>query len=128
MQKYKCWCYNCATPEYRMSHMIVCPTCGNKRCPRATDHRFTCTNSNEPGQPGSRYGIEEKKVYQIEPGDWVRFYNNGKLVIGQVEYVMKERIPTLTSFDTPVQSGFEVKTDIGSVNSGYILEVRKKRA
>ena len=106
--------------------MIVCPTCGNKRCPRATDHRFTCTNSNEPGQPGSRYGIEEKKVYQIEAGDWVRFYNNGKLVIGQVEYVMKERIPTLSSYDTPVQSGFDVKTDLGSVNSGYILEVRKK--
>lgn len=64
--------------------------------------------------------------YTIEPGDWVRFYSNGKLVIGQVEYVMKERIPTLTSFDNIIQSGFEVKTDIGSVNSGYILEVRKK--
>ena len=66
-------------------------------------------------------------MYQIEAGDWVRFYNNGKLVIGQVEYVIKERIPTLTAFDTPVQSGYDVKTDIGSVNSGYILEVRKKR-
>ena len=31
--------------------MILCPTCGNKRCPHATDHRLTCTNSNEPGQP-----------------------------------------------------------------------------
>jgi len=35
--------------------MILCPDCGNKRCPRATDHRLTCTNSNEPGQPGSCY-------------------------------------------------------------------------
>lgn len=35
--------------------MILCPTCGNKRCPRATDHRLACTHSNEPGQPGSRY-------------------------------------------------------------------------
>jgi hypothetical protein len=25
------------------------------RCPRATDHNLACTNSNEPGQPGSRY-------------------------------------------------------------------------
>ena len=24
-------------------------------CPRATDHRLDCTNSNDPGQPGSRY-------------------------------------------------------------------------
>jgi len=35
--------------------MIVCATCGNKRCPHATDHRNACTNSNEPGQPGSSY-------------------------------------------------------------------------
>ena len=35
--------------------MILCPTCGNKRCPKATDHNNKCTNSNEPGQPGSSY-------------------------------------------------------------------------
>lgn len=35
--------------------MILCPTCGNKRCPHANDHRNTCTGSNEPGQPGSAY-------------------------------------------------------------------------
>jgi len=52
---YRCWCYNCKDEAYRMSTMIVCPTCGNKRCPHATDHNLACTNSNEPGQPGSRY-------------------------------------------------------------------------
>lgn len=36
--------------------MILCPICGNKRCPHANDHRNTCTNSNEPGQVGSAYG------------------------------------------------------------------------
>jgi hypothetical protein len=36
--------------------MIVCPDCGNKRCPRATHHDNACTGSNEPEQPGSRYG------------------------------------------------------------------------
>lgn len=34
---------------------IVCPTCGNKRCPKATLHTRTCSNSNAPGQPGSIY-------------------------------------------------------------------------
>lgn len=29
--------------------------CGNKRCPRATDHMLACTGSNDPGQPGSIY-------------------------------------------------------------------------
>lgn len=43
---------------YRWSNrrMIVCETCGCKRCPHGTDHRHECTGSNEPGQPGSRYG------------------------------------------------------------------------
>jgi len=36
--------------------MSLCETCGNKRCPKATNHRLACTDSNEPGQPGSRYG------------------------------------------------------------------------
>lgn len=35
--------------------MILCPKCGNKRCPQASDHRLECTNSNEPGQEGSIY-------------------------------------------------------------------------
>ena len=37
------------------SHMILCPACGNKRCPHATHHDNPCTGSNEPGQEGSRY-------------------------------------------------------------------------
>lgn len=35
--------------------MILCPVCGNKRCPKASDHRLACTGSNEPGQEGSVY-------------------------------------------------------------------------
>lgn len=34
---------------------VVCPECGNKRCPHANDHRHACTGSNEPGQEGSAY-------------------------------------------------------------------------
>jgi hypothetical protein len=36
-------------------HMLLCPTCGNKRCPKASDHTLACTGSNAPGQPGSVY-------------------------------------------------------------------------
>lgn len=35
--------------------MVVCVTCGNKRCPKATDHRLACTGSNAAGQAGSVY-------------------------------------------------------------------------
>lgn len=38
--------------------MIVCPDCGNKRCPKASDHALGCTNSNEPGQAGSVYEVK----------------------------------------------------------------------
>lgn len=39
-----------------MGGMILCPICGNKRCPHATAHHLGCTGSNEPGQVGSVYG------------------------------------------------------------------------
>lgn len=60
----KCYCFSCASkrpsewmPTWTQAddRMIVCEFCGNKRCPHATDHDLACTNSNEPGQPGSRY-------------------------------------------------------------------------
>lgn len=38
-----------------VNRMIVCATCGFKRCPHATDHNNDCTGSNEPGQAGSSY-------------------------------------------------------------------------
>lgn len=38
-----------------MRRMILCPSCGNKRCPKATDHELLCSGSNESGQLGSIY-------------------------------------------------------------------------
>jgi hypothetical protein len=51
----KCPCYRCADIWDVLWSVVICPVCGNKRCPRATDHALTCTASNEPGQAGSRY-------------------------------------------------------------------------
>lgn len=34
--------------------MILCPVCGNKRCPHAMHHIHPCTHSNECNQSGSR--------------------------------------------------------------------------
>lgn len=58
-----CGCYTCMEKRVdpntflpaTMNKFIVCPKCGNKRCPHATDHNLACTDSNEPGQTGSRY-------------------------------------------------------------------------
>ena len=46
---------------YALTRMILCPTCGNKRCPKATNHNLECTNSNEVGQRGSWYSDDYKK-------------------------------------------------------------------
>lgn len=65
----RCWCHDCEardnTARYVLAGtpqpfnvgagIIVCPDCGNKRCPRATNHHQECTGSNDPGQPGSIY-------------------------------------------------------------------------
>lgn len=52
-------CHFCAANDdslpWAWTVMILCPDCGNKRCPKASDHRLACTRSNEPGQPGSVY-------------------------------------------------------------------------
>jgi hypothetical protein len=46
-------CWRCLTKH---NFMIVCVDCGNKRCPKATDHDNACTGSNDPEQEGSVYG------------------------------------------------------------------------
>lgn len=51
-----CGCHKCIEGRDEIAiHMVTCSKCGNKRCPKANDHRNPCTNSNEPGQPGSCY-------------------------------------------------------------------------
>lgn len=69
------WAFQCAKPEPEqepvakycchscfkksgqlfLDRMILCPKCGNKRCPKATHHELQCTNSNESSQAGSVY-------------------------------------------------------------------------
>lgn len=50
-----CWCEACRPNTLADMRMILCQTCGNKRCPHATNHLNACTGSNEPGQKGSSW-------------------------------------------------------------------------
>lgn len=50
-----CWCHTCRPVTLDDCRMVLCPTCGNKRCPHANDHSLACSSSNESGQPGSAY-------------------------------------------------------------------------
>ena len=50
-------CHSCfkTSGGVMLDRMIVCPDCGNKRCPKASNHALKCTNSNDPNQVGSIY-------------------------------------------------------------------------
>lgn len=54
-------CHKCAEGKFSngwpwsSQKMFLCPTCGNKRCPKASDHTLACTGSNDPRQKGSVY-------------------------------------------------------------------------
>ncbi|WP_314421856.1 hypothetical protein [Pseudescherichia vulneris] len=56
-----CWCHACRPVTMTDMRLVVCPECGNKRCPKANDHRNACSGSNEPGQDGSAYPIAPKQ-------------------------------------------------------------------
>ena len=56
-----CWCRTCRPVTMNDMRFVVCPECGNKRCPRANDHRNACTGSNEPDQEGSAYPTAPKQ-------------------------------------------------------------------
>ncbi|WP_339325977.1 hypothetical protein [Enterobacter hormaechei] len=57
-----CWCRTCRPVVLNDMRFVVCPDCGNKRCPRANDHKNSCTGSNEPGQEGSAYPASPQEV------------------------------------------------------------------
>lgn len=56
-----CWCRTCRPVSMANMRFVVCPECGNKRCPKANDHRNSCSGSNEPGQEGSAYPAAPKQ-------------------------------------------------------------------
>jgi hypothetical protein len=78
-------CHSCFKLDggFMLDRMILCPECGNKRCPKASDHNFSCTGSNEPGQWGSIYTAppapqpvpvktyHDGKPWPVAPKPWV---------------------------------------------------------
>jgi hypothetical protein len=78
-------CHSCfkASGGVMLDRMILCSECGNKRCPKASDHNFSCTGSNEPGQWGSIYNTppapqpvpvktcHDGKPWPVAPKPWV---------------------------------------------------------
>ncbi len=55
-------------------------------------------------------------MMDAQVGDWVRFYRNEGLVIGQIEYIFKD----------PVLGGIKYCTSRGSIDEADVLERRSK--
>jgi hypothetical protein len=69
--------------------MILCPECGNKRCPKASNHRYQCTGSNEIGQIGSIYThpaktLTDEEIQAIAKESYV--WNTGKQEWSEIEF------------------------------------------
>ena len=75
--KYCCHlCFNKSRSLF-LDRMILCPECGNKRCPKATNHELQCTNSNELNQAGSvfttppqRKPLTDEQIFVIKH-NWI---------------------------------------------------------
>jgi hypothetical protein len=79
----KCWCRRCEDQwadalhsfnpaMWPMRTFIVCPTCGNKRCPRAESHGFRCSSSNELDQVGVPIDSTEARRLDAAADDTIR--------------------------------------------------------
>lgn len=67
-QQANCWCNTCRPQTLADMRFVACPDCGYKRCPKANDHRNSCTGSNAVGQPGSSWEHVKPAGSQQEDG------------------------------------------------------------
>lgn len=107
--------------------MILCPECGNKRCPKASDHRLSCTESNESGQEGSVYTAQPEQ----KPYCWVQ----SKLSQGMFYKEKPRRIHTIPLFTAPPSKPWvsltekEIAEAVGSpIDEVYLNDFRKVEA
>lgn len=79
--------------------MIGCKVCGNKRCPKATDHNNECSGSNSQGQVGSVYHNPHETCSVCGDTGWVIVFEGsptmpclcpqGKLRVTEVKNSLK---------------------------------------
>ena len=88
-----------------LDRMILCSECGNKRCPKASDHTLQCTGSNELHQAGSVFSTPPAQPAQ-RTEDSVR-----------LDFVL-EKAAYVTSSILNRKQVFQLQADDGVVLSG----------
>lgn len=87
-----------------LDRMILCPDCGNKRCPKASNHELSCTSSNEAGQEGSVYRLPVKEAQlAVVQLDQIEQYRLQMAAIGTASFgYWKEGDSIKPEYDTVV--------------------------
>jgi DNA-directed RNA polymerase subunit RPC12/RpoP len=116
-------CHSCfkASGGVMLDRMILCPECGNKRCPKASDHNFSCTGSNEPGQWGSIYTTpptpqpvpvktyHDGKPWPVAPKPWVGLTDEDVAVVLTGDASLANRLDELTPSWVELTRAIEAK-------------------
>ena len=89
--KYCCrLCFN-KSGSLLLDRMILCSECGNKRCPKATNHELQCTNSNAPNQAGSIYNTPSQRTEQKKKKVWTFWDLSGGDITDAIKAKIKEK-------------------------------------
>ena len=89
VSKYCCrLCFN-KSGSLLLDRMILCSECGNKRCPKATNHELQCTDSNAPNQAGS---VFTTPLQRTEPAQQKKVWTFWDLSGGDIVDAIKAKI------------------------------------
>jgi hypothetical protein len=69
-----CQCGTCRPIDWKdpsSVRMILCPECGNKRCPKALHHDCICTRSNDTDQEPRAYKASYDAYYNPITDEWL---------------------------------------------------------
>ena len=64
-----CTCYLCQSKlsyHEKYAYMVLCPSCGNKRCPKTAYHELECTGSNDLNQVELLLAAAQERIRQYE--------------------------------------------------------------
>lgn len=96
-----CWCHKCNEGRlvngipFAATQMIVCPICGNKRCPHASDHALACTASNDPIAVPAAPKAEPIDPHMIAAED--RFPDDdGPVILGEPDVLTPDDVRRVT--------------------------------
>lgn len=120
-----CPCIRCVDALGPLTlYMILCPDCGNKRCPHAEFHGWACTRSNEPGQVPVLIATPDPRDAQIsELKEQIARYEEemGLYLRGGRMEVTERQVSTLTAENQRLRDTMgEMQSERDELKANYL--------